>query len=128
MVQKKADFQIFSLDHNTKSEYEFGEISELSSEKMSKRFEYSLLNAGDQDTVTILTNDVSEIGFFAKAEGLKIVEQKPGEVPFDWIKWPAIAALAAGASILAEMLQEFKSLVRRNIRVVFLRKREDDEE
>jgi len=105
----QKDFQIFSLAHNTTPKFEFGEISELSSEKATKRFKYSLLNSEDQDIITILTNGASEIEFFAKAEGLKVKERKQDEGPFSW-KWQAIFLFAALAAVLSEMLKELKSL------------------
>jgi hypothetical protein len=54
---------------------------------------------------TILANGEAVVGFFAKAEGLKIIRRQPGEGPFSWMRWPAIAILGALASLLSALLK-----------------------
>jgi hypothetical protein len=71
---KRQDFQIFNVSHETNPRFEFGKIEEAGSDATSKRFVYELLNAGDEDTVTLLVNDDAPLSLYAKAEGMKLTQ------------------------------------------------------
>jgi hypothetical protein len=76
----ESDFKIFSVAHDTKPKYEFGEIVEQGNDTHSKRFIYSLLNSNDEDVVTFLTNYPASLSVYAKLEGLSVKLVKPNEL------------------------------------------------
>jgi hypothetical protein len=67
-------FRILNVAHATKPEREFGNIAEASPDVNSARFTYSLLNRGDEDTVSFLTNESVQPKIYAKAEDLSLLE------------------------------------------------------
>lgn len=68
-----SDFTVFGVLHNTVPREEFGPIKE-EGDARSRRFVYDLLNPGDSDTITVLSNQDSKPDVYVKAEGLKIAD------------------------------------------------------
>jgi hypothetical protein len=67
-------FRILNVAHTTKPEREFGSIAQANPDANSTRFTYSLLNRGDEDTISFLTNESAEPKIYAKAEDLKVLQ------------------------------------------------------
>ena len=72
-----SDFQVFSTSHATTPRFEFGAIDEDVVGPARRRFVYELLNPGDQDIVTFLTNARPELEVFAKAANLTVIAAQP---------------------------------------------------
>jgi hypothetical protein len=75
----KKDFKIFNVAHNTKPQFEFGEIREEKSDHYSKRFVYELFNQGNEDIITFWTNDCPKLEVYAKSEELRVRRIMPQE-------------------------------------------------
>lgn len=103
------EMSILAISHNTNPEYEFGDILPLESAANSKRFQYELLNGGDQDIVTLIANVAVPISLYTKAKGLTLVRIKPDEdLTFDeFMKGPAFGVLSALIAFFAFALQRF---------------------
>jgi len=99
-----SNFKIFAVKHNTKPEYEFGNISTLKADQNSIRNLYELLNPNDEITVTFLTNERVSLSIYTKAEGLSISKYKPVEgIPpiYGWLISTISALLAIIFTILS---------------------------
>ncbi len=101
-------FRIFRITHSTKPQFEFGKITADSIDFSSRRFLFELLNPGDEDTVTILTNQSPPLSLFAKAEGLTLNVVKSKE-PTSWLR---IGILALGA-VFSSLLSMIVTTLRR---------------
>lgn len=120
------NFVIFSTSHRTEPEYEFGAITEDKSEQFSRRFVFSLLNPGDRDTITFLTNAGPSMKVFAKSERLSVekVSASPTKGFGDKTIF-ALALLATLASVLMSLLkaltqvlsEETKNWIRRTLNI-----------
>lgn len=66
----RPHFQILSHSHRTNPPLDFGDIPEKQIDSLNKRFYYSLLNAGDEDTVSFLTSDSTSIFLNARGVGM----------------------------------------------------------
>jgi hypothetical protein len=66
------NFRILNVAHATKPEREFGSITQANPDINSTRLTYSLLNRGDEDTISFLTNESVEPKIYAKAEDMRI--------------------------------------------------------
>lgn len=74
-----SKFKIFTVNHSTKPEYEFGKITLEEDNQYSKRFVYGLLNPMDEFSIIFLTNEIAPLKLYAKSEGLSIKPFKPPE-------------------------------------------------
>ncbi len=74
---KLKDFIVFDIRHDTRPKYEFGKILEEDPDAHSKRFTYSLLNPGDKDMITLLTNSLAQLNIYVKSEGVSVKNVKP---------------------------------------------------
>ena len=75
----------------------FGDIEEGAVGSSQKRFVYELLNPGDQDVVTFLTNGDAKVEIFAKTEKLKTNAVRPETTERGWPQWASIIAVLASA-------------------------------
>jgi hypothetical protein len=71
--------QVLSATHDTRPQLEFGKISEVGSTPSSRRYIYELLNPGDGDVVTLLTDRSGKLMIYSKLESLHVSEVKPSE-------------------------------------------------
>lgn len=97
-------FRILSTSHDTSPSKEFGVISETSQSVHSRRFEYSLLNPGDSDSVVFLTTTNGNVHVFSKSEGLLLKAVPVESRGFRWYDAALVAMLASIASTLLELL------------------------
>ncbi len=84
--------------HNTKPEYEFGNITLIEDTPGSKKYLYDLLNPGDEFIITFYTNTKIPIKAYAKAEGLNVKKIEPPKEearPY----WLSIFAFIIGFSV-----------------------------
>lgn len=103
---KSPEFKILNIKHETVPKQEFGKIGEENMNDSSKRFVYELLNPKDEDIITIVTNEEAPIALYAKAEGLRLVQQKIEEQ--SWLArygWIVSLAVATFASLLTSVLK-----------------------
>lgn len=108
-------FQVFSTSHLTNPQYEFGRIDEKElDDATGSRFVYELLNPGDQDIVTLLTNSRADLKVFAKAEKLKVKSISPETEQYGWSRW---------ASMIAVVIAGIASALTSIFRILFERKR-----
>ena len=63
-------FTMLAVQHKTNPAREFGEIKDDLAEWQSPRFVYQLLNPGDEDVITILASEKSELKVYSKGEGV----------------------------------------------------------
>jgi hypothetical protein len=105
-----STFKIFSITHSTNPQLEFGKITKDSIDFSARRFHFELLNPGDEDTVTFLTNQTPPISLFAKAEGLTVNFVKPREST-SWLQIiiVVVAAISSLLSIAVSMFRRRKS-------------------
>jgi len=112
-----SNFKIFAIKHNTKPEYEFGNISTLETDQNSIRNLYELLNTNDEITITFLTNEGVSLSIYTKAEGLSTKKYKPVEEisPFNgWILSTISALMAILLLIFGPgSTRKFKDIIKR---------------
>ena len=72
-----STFKIFTVKHNTKPKYEFGDITSLDADNNSMRILYDLLNPNDEINIIFLTNEEASLNIYTKSEGLIIRNKKP---------------------------------------------------
>jgi len=97
---------IFNIVHETNPEYEFGKISLEQKTSNSVRLVYGLLNPGDVDIITFLTNAAPKLSVHAKAEEV-VVKQGSVDRKVDWPR--SIAIIAIIVSLLTSVLSYFIS-------------------
>lgn len=97
-------FRILSTSHDTSPSKEFGVIVETSQSVHSRRFEYSLLNPDDSDSVVFLTTTNGDLNVFSKSEGLLLKAVPVEKRGFRWYDAALVAILASIASTLVELL------------------------
>lgn len=105
--QVGESFRILSTSHDTKPSKEFGVISETGQGVRSRRFEYSLLNPDDSDSVVFLTTTNGNLNVFSKSEGLLLKAVSVEKGGFRWYDAALVAMLASVASTLVELLLKF---------------------
>jgi len=116
------DFKIITTMHDTIPKYEFGYINETRG-NYSIRLVFALLNPGDADTVTIISNRLSDLNLYTKSEGLSLKLSKnisPSQITD--IIMPIFAILI---SLISIYLREFLSLRKRSDSLI--KERESDE-
>ena len=101
-------FRVFSVAHTTKPQFEFGTIKEESSDSLSRRFVYELLNPGNEDVVTFVANAAPSLVVFSNVEGVRLKRVDP-QVPRDWKKYLSlattlVAVLASFAGVLLKSI------------------------
>jgi hypothetical protein len=99
------NFEIFSINHETKPPYEFGNITDEKLESNSLKVTYALLNENDEDIITILANDSPALELFSKIEGLSVKKIEQNK----WFENTSVlaiisAVIGAIASILSALL------------------------
>jgi hypothetical protein len=106
-----STFKIFNVAHATEPTYEFGGIQEQGSDTTSKRFVFGLLNPGNQDVITLVTNTGAPLQFYSNVEGVRI-KQVGQQEPRNWVSY--LAPLAAIIGFVGSLLSELvKSLINR---------------
>ena len=85
------NFRILGMSHTTIPPFEFGEINESILNNYSRRYVYSLLNPGNQATLTLITNSDPPINIYANIDGVE-VKQSENEPNID--KWRLVTLLA----------------------------------
>lgn len=95
---------IFNIVHETNPKYEFGKISLEQKTPKSVRFIYGLLNPGDEDIVTFLTNMPAIVTVHAKAEDVSVKAAPIGSKDY-WSR--NIYIIVALASLLTSFLSLF---------------------
>ena len=68
----KKDFMLLAVKHKTTPAKEFGIIKDDYTETASPRWVYELLNPGDEDVITALTNEKTALNLYSKAEGVSV--------------------------------------------------------
>lgn len=81
--------KVFNIQHATMPEKQFGQIEEESVDRDSFRLTYELLNVGDRDTITLLTNLPLVVKVYAKSAHLKLECVEPGASMFRYSGWLA---------------------------------------
>ena len=119
--ESPTGFQIFNISHLTTPSYEFGGISEETLVPSKTRFVYELLNPGDQDIVTILTNGKVDLELFAKVEKLKVKSIQPETQQRGWTVWLSISAVLV-AVIASALTTFFKYVTATHITIKTVRK------
>jgi hypothetical protein len=113
------DFEVVTINHETTPRFEFGTISEERIENTSLKFTYELINPGNEDTITFVTNDYFTLGVYAKAEGINIksVEQ------YDWSKWfvPGLVLISVFASLITLLITMFQERIFLGIKSRFMK-------
>lgn len=99
-----STFKIFSITHSTKPQFEFGKITKDSVNFSSRRFHFELLNPGDEDTVTLLTNQSPSLSLFAKKEGLTLNPVNPNKST----SWLQIGLAGLAASLLSMIVTSLR--------------------
>ncbi len=103
------DLYCFSDVHKTMPVRQFGVIELKPGTLDSRRYEYELLNPGNEDEVSFVFNGYPEIEVSAKSEGLTVKRQKPDPVKskgrggFDW-SMLALMIFICAASVLEVFL------------------------
>jgi len=90
--------QVLSATHDTRPQREFGKISDAGSSAASRRYVYELLNPGDGDVVTFLTDRSGSLRVYSKSEGLRVLQIKPSE----GTNWGGYLGIAT--SVLASLI------------------------
>jgi hypothetical protein len=100
------DFRIFSITHTTIPRFEFGAIQDLTTDSTSRRFAYQLLNQGNEDQVSLVTNRDPVLEVYANVEGmaLKKAEIQPPRRGFEYLN-VVVAVVAGLASLLSGALK-----------------------
>lgn len=85
-------FEVLTVTHKTKPEFEFGTITPLENTTNSRKIGYELLNPDDEDTVRFLSNQKAQINVYAKAEGVLLINRTNEKT--DWkpsMSWIVLA-------------------------------------
>jgi hypothetical protein len=99
-------FAVFGVRHETTPQHEFGRVEEQAPTRHSLRIVYELLNPGDEDNITIVTNRPHPPSVSSKAEGMKFkraTSQRAGD------RLPVLSGLMAAIAALFTMLLEMLS-------------------
>ncbi len=103
------NFKIYSISHETLPRLEFGEINEEYPDLNSIRFVYDLMNAKDQDSITIITNLSQKLEVFSKSDGLVVKEIQTNEPSLKNTDISLMITLVAGFStFLLTILQKLR--------------------
>ena len=68
-------FTIFTLMHETNPKYLFGKITQLLKNNIEIKFEYELLNKGDEFQITLLSNAPYPLDIYIHEVGVKEIEK-----------------------------------------------------
>lgn len=98
------DFRFFAVTHATTPEFEFGDIKESGSDRISKRFVYASLNSGYQDIITLATNEGPKLSVFANMGGLHLKESAERRPPKQGFL--LLSAIGAAAALVGSTLAE----------------------
>jgi hypothetical protein len=104
--EPKSGFRMLGVTHSTTPKYEFAKIQEVGNDSTSTRYVYELLNPGNQDVITLVTNEDPILEFYSNVEGLRVKRIEPQE-PKGWLDILSLATtvVAAFASILSILLK-----------------------
>lgn len=102
------NFKITASKHKTSPPIEFGKITTQTPSQFSSRFTYELLNPGDSDKITLITNQEAPLEVYSKAPGLEVEKQFTIIPDKSFLKYLAIfiAAISLAASLLTTVLRK----------------------
>ncbi len=102
-------FKIFSVQHSTIPEYEFGLINDEIVDNNSRRVKYSLLNPNDEDLIALLANQKAYINLYAKSENLKVKFHKQDKLWHSEITIFVAGLIAALGSIIYSLIRKLST-------------------
>lgn len=73
-----TEFNVVGINHQTNPPYVFGQVKdEVNIDGHQIGLNYELLNPGDEDIVSVLTNSDSQVNVYSKAAGMRVRQDDP---------------------------------------------------